>query len=128
MKYQCLRLLFLKPDRVTSVRLSGVLLSLAEDTKIAFDIRCFVIVIRLILYYRYIRSAWKRVLEAAVIAAITACVSFNLIYYYDVCQPNGVNNISKPLQVFLKIILHFSVVVYLLKNLPFLCFALECVG
>ena len=38
-------------------------------------------------------------LEAAVIAAMTACASFNMIYYYDVCQPNGVNNISKPLQV-----------------------------
>ena len=41
-------------------------------------------------------------LEAAVIAAITACASFNMIYYYDVCQPNGVNNISKPLQVLRK--------------------------
>ena len=52
--------------------------------------------------FRYIRSAWKRVLEAVVIAAITACASFNMIYYYDVCQPKGVNNITGPLQVFLQ--------------------------
>ncbi|CAB4014714.1 H(+) Cl(-) exchange transporter 7, partial [Paramuricea clavata] len=51
---------------------------------------------------RYIKSAWKRVLEAVVIAAITTCASFNLIYYYDVCQPNGVNNISQPLRFFCK--------------------------
>ncbi|XP_028406766.1 H(+)/Cl(-) exchange transporter 7-like [Dendronephthya gigantea] len=51
---------------------------------------------------RYIKSAWKRVLEAIVIAAITTCTMFNLIYYYDVCQPIGVNNISQPLQFFCK--------------------------
>lgn len=51
---------------------------------------------------RYIKAAWKRVLEAVLIAAVTACASFNMIYYYDVCKPNGVNNITEPLQFFCK--------------------------
>ena len=51
---------------------------------------------------RYIKQAWKRALEPIVIAAVTACASFNMIYYYDTCKPNGVNNISEPLQVSIK--------------------------
>ena len=41
-------------------------------------------------------------LEAAVIAGITTCALFNLMYYYDECQPKGVYNISRPLQVLVK--------------------------
>lgn len=49
---------------------------------------------------RYIKEAWKRVLEAIVVAAVTTCISCYMIYYHDECRSKGVNNITDPLQFF----------------------------
>ena len=48
---------------------------------------------------RYIHGAFWRVVEAMIVAGISATISFLVIFFYDDCQPMRAEPASYPVQV-----------------------------
>lgn len=55
--------------------------------------------------FRFVKSKPLRVIESLIVATMSSCVAFSLIYFYDDCRPLGNFNMTQTLQVrYLKIL------------------------
>ena len=49
--------------------------------------------------FRFVKSKPLRVIESLIVATMSSCVAFSLIYFYDDCRPLGNFNATQTLQV-----------------------------
>lgn len=51
------------------------------------------------LFFRYIRVKWLRVVEACIVAAVTATAGFLMMFTINDCKPLGLDPTKYPTQV-----------------------------
>ena len=52
------------------------------------------------LFFRYVKKPWVKIIEAMIVAAITATAGFIMIYMISDCKPLGKDPTINPIQMY----------------------------